>query len=411
MRNFTARYLEDVGIGDGVFQDVVPGELARPNLSTLVVDELPGWLETPNLDTPVSEAVLHGRMTATMLVPFRSDNAGQHRQAIDRPPLSDRGFHQRQPAWLRLAVDTPFLIEDRVLKFTVHREGTSTGSVSAGWQVVAILQDGTEVVLTGTAHIPDGEDSVEVTIDFDAISLPSTNYASVELYWSWGIPMHSSRSSRGGTAIEVSEDAPFYTRSLVHEPWLYWGDHFTWNDMSGNNRGAVSESFVGEPIEGAQGCFGTALALTSGRKVFWSSPSKPTFDSPLEQWSASLVFRVPEPTSPYHRVLIEAGSAVRVYVPYNNQSELWLSWGNIIGATQIGYLGHNDWHHVVLTYDGSQYGGFLDGSELMIWDQPTILKPLDGIAMGGGRVDLDDFAVWDRVLSSSDVQYIYAGLG
>lgn len=415
MRHFTARYLEDVGFGEGVFEDVVPGELACPNLSTVVVDALPGWLETPNLETSV-EDVVAGRATATMLTSFTMEQASRHKQGSDQVPFTEAAVRRRYPSWLRLAVDTPFLIEDRVLKFTVHREGSGGGSATVGWQVTALLHDGTEYEIVGSAVIPEGETSVQVEIDFDEISLPPTNYASVELYWSWGIPMHSSAAYRQKSVSVVNEDAPLYTRSLVYEPWLYWGDHSkSWEDLSGNGRAGSGASYT-DVLAGAPGCYGPAFTNLRRSILSWNTP--PYFPAPLTQWSVSSVFKVEEVSSSYYNWVFKSGNVGFVVVPGTNQ--LAVTWYSNGPRRDFSSVSPGEWQHLVITFDGSTYDAYLNGSQQPIWDQPPpeAASGSDFLAGYGGSgvgqspgIKHCDFAVWDRVLSSGEIEYIYGGMG
>lgn len=423
MRQFTARYLEGVAIGTEVFEDVVLGELARPNLTTVVVEEVPGWISLPSISTVVAEDVVVGRMSPVPLIPFSWQNAGEHKQTVGGSPVSEDGYYERDASYLSLAVDTPLLIETRVLKFTVTRTGSGSGPSVGGWRITAVLTDGTEVEIIGTADIPEGETEIQVTIDLDELELAETNYISVGLFWSWGSALSPRAADRVSTAIEVTEDAPFYTRSLVHEPWLYWGDSPYGDDLSGNGRVASGNVF-GTVGPGAPGCYGSATIGMGGYRWIRGNTAYPTFDSALEQWSVSLVFRISVPVGTYHRLLLRV-SGVTFYIPYDRLM-LGMRWaGEHEILAVVGYL---DWHHLVVTFDGSQFSVYLNGAEVFLPQQPPLYLPdpwWDGapggppgsanLFMVGGEgsepKDMDDFAVWDRALSLSDVQYIYAGLG
>lgn len=415
MRHFTARYLEAVGFGDAAFEDVILGELVVPSLTTAVVKDYAGWIASPAIAGTLVDEMVAGRASATVLTRMPLGDVGRQRQVVEKSPTSAAGVQPRMPVWLRLSVDTPFLIEDRVLKFTVSKEGTSgSGSAAVGWRVTVILHDGTEVELSGVVVIPEGENSAQVEIDFDEISLPSTNYASVGLYWSWGIPMSPSSARNRQPVVVVNEDAPFYTRSLVHQPWLYWGDMagFT-GDLTGNGRSASGTYF--EAVDPALGCYGSAASGV--QKHIGSSESNPNFASPLLEWSVSAVFRVNEAPSTYHKRIMGIGGLVNFMVDNNNN--LRIGWYEYGATYEIAALSGFGWQHLVVTWDGDAIKVFLNGVEEMVWDQPPPEVSKDGASFlagppsgaGQGYIEHDDFAVWDRPLSQEDVSYIYAGLG
>ncbi len=97
-----------------------------------------------------------------------------------------------------------------------------------------------------------------------------------------------------------------------------------------------------------------------------------------------------------------------------------------ISSGEIGYpsdetdisISDTDWHHIVYTYDGTTFSGYLDGREAIIPKELSFSLPVsDNILMLGSfdylafyaKVILDDVRVYNRALSAEEVKAIYNG--
>lgn len=112
---------------------------------------------------------------------------------------------------------------------------------------------------------------------------------------------------------------------------------------------------------------------------------------------------------PWHRLGLTSSGAVH--------SEMTLGSGNHVGLDGTTALGDGLWHHIAVVFDGSTFAVYADGSQEASSAESTgpqmSTMPLtlgyDPNAASYITVDLDDFRVYNRGLSSTELSDIAAG--
>ena len=220
------------------------------------------------------------------------------------------------------------------------------------------------------------------------------------------------------------------------------------NDESGNSNDGNPENIVYVPSGVGNGGTAAFLGSQPGEVAGALVPSDESLRMPatghtISGWVKSPDFSVARPSNSYFTLVASQG------MPHNGAArhQAWsLQYGGhgiSMQATggdnaQGGYvhikfsttdpattfLENDKWHHMVVTYDGSRFSGYINGSPMTVWGNPNIsnLTPKftgrdTGIGMvANRRVDqslpanngyIDEIRIYNRGLSAEEVASLY----
>jgi hypothetical protein len=103
---------------------------------------------------------------------------------------------------------------------------------------------------------------------------------------------------------------------------------------------------------------------------------------------------------------------------YYTGGNLYCAYSDIVNNATAYVISGNTWYHVLLTYNSGSTTLYVNGSQS--GNTITGTNSKNGFTLGGGRDTLtqypftgyiDDFRIYNRVLSGSEITAIYNGTG
>jgi len=213
------------------------------------------------------------------------------------------------------------------------------------------------------------------------------------------------------------------------------GSNGTIADSSGNSRTATTKNGVtfSTDVPAYSNNYSIALDGSNDYAPVVGSLSAGTYNflTSTLTYSASLWFKLDDHTQNSSQVLLAnnyTGSNIGIQIWYDNRSGKATkairvnSWaGSSVSTNTANAITDNNWHHVLVTSSGASgtLTVYLDGSSLTTASLGSVSStdPNQDLAIGGrvisGSVNspidgkLDEVAIWDVALSSSDVTAIY----
>ncbi len=169
-----------------------------------------------------------------------------------------------------------------------------------------------------------------------------------------------------------------------------------------------------------QGKWGANAVYFNGSSTALSVASNSSLNL-TNNFTISLWFK-PSTTAQNTKYLLNKGNFFSVLYGYAGSSvEFFSGGGNYIGddpRTDSGMaVSDTNWHHVVYTYDGINFAGYLDGVNKVLLNKNFSIKETNyDITIGGAGLyynifdgNIDEVGIWKRALTNVEVQNLYAG--